>query len=263
MNTLVWRQQTVSTLNYLCTMSNCYSTCAVKCSIGSVFARLPRQLSSCSKCNHAHWNHFHLRSTWVQVQAAQPMVDDNTRKQWEAAKDQKAKTAALDAISKRALEDLTRIKDDALDELTRCAAEYASLASLSLSGSFSPPLEKAIRLLEQRCRGMGVDSEQLAKGRESSEQMKDRLAGFGQAKEKVREGDRKVEGKVPGGVWKVQGQEEAQEGARKVEEVRGGVSNREREIQQGARTVLGSFWEKIREKVREKVRQSLEYGCLG
>jgi chaperonin cofactor prefoldin len=139
-------------------------------------------------------------------------VDDNMKKQWEAAKDEKEMTKALAITSKRALDDLSRVMNDAMDELARLAEDYACL---SLSGSFLAPLEKAIRLLEQRCKGMeekGVSPEQLERMHGSVEQMKGKLNLLIKAKEKaavtaakevwekvtdpVQEGARKIFGKV-------------------------------------------------------------------
>ena len=116
-------------------------------------------------------------------------VDDNMRKQWEAAKDEKERTDALCATSKSALEYLSRMIDEAMDELAQSGEEYACLA---LSGSFSAPLEKAIWLLEQRCKGMeekGVDLELITKVRTSLEHMKWRL-------EPLRKGVRRFEARV-------------------------------------------------------------------
>src|SRR5258706_2833297 len=56
------------------------------------------------------------------------------------------------------------------------------------SGCFSAPLEKAIRLLEQRCKGMeekGVVPKQLKRMHGSLEQMKGRLDVLRKAKEVV------------------------------------------------------------------------------
>ena len=106
-------------------------------------------------------------------------------KQWEAAKEKKAKTAALVATS-GALEDLNRIMDNAVDELAGLAAEYTRL---SLSGTFLYGLGRAIWLLEWRCRGMeekGVSQEQVAKMRKSLEQMKLTLLGPGVRKPRSR-----------------------------------------------------------------------------
>ena len=84
------------------------------------------------------------------------------KKQCEAEKEKKAKTAALVATSVRALEDLNRVMGNALDELPGLEAEYARL---SLSGSFPSPRGRPTRLLErysQRMKEKGVSQAQLA-----------------------------------------------------------------------------------------------------
>ena len=185
-NSPVWRQQPAPTLNYLCIAPNCHSTCGVNHSVAGVFLLFPKQFSSCSKCNHPLLSHHHLYSTWEQVSEAQVSVDDNMKKQREAAKHKKERTEALLATSKSALEDLSHIMDEAMDELAQLAEEYASL---SLTGSFSVPLEKAVLLLELRCRELevkGVGLEQLTKVRTSLEHMKGRLDLLRKAKEKNR-----------------------------------------------------------------------------
>ena len=118
--------------------------------VAGVILLFPKQFLVCSKCNHPHLSHFHLYSTWEQVYEVQLSVDDNMRKQWEAAKDEKERTEALLATSKIALEDLSHTVDEAMIELVRLAEEYMSL---SLSGSFSAPLEKAVWLLETAVQG--------------------------------------------------------------------------------------------------------------
>ena len=217
-NSPVWRQQPTPTRNYLCTKPHCYSTCGVQHSVGRVLMLFPMQPILCYKCHHPHWSHFHLRSEWVQVQETQVLVDDNMKKQWEAAKGEKEMTEALVTTSRRALGDLGHAMDEAMGELARLAEDYACL---SLSGCFSAPLEKATRLLEQRCRGMeekGVSPEQLERMHGSLEQMKERLDVLRRAKEKVvvtaakevwegvlkatepmQEGTRKIFGKVKEG----------------------------------------------------------------
>ena len=195
-NTLVWKQQPAPTLNYLCLTPYCYSKCGVKQSVTSDFLLFPRQFSSCSECNHPHLSHFHLYSTWEQVYEAQLSVDVNMKKQWEAAKDGKERTEALLATSKSAVGELSNIIDEAMDELARLAEEYASL---SLSESFAAPLEKAVWLFEQWCRGMeekGVGLELLTKVRSSLEHMKGRLDLLRKAKEKVRKGVWRIDGRV-------------------------------------------------------------------
>ena len=93
-NALAWKQQPTPTRNYLCIAPNCHSTCGVKHSIIDVFLLFPRQFSSCSKCNHPHLSHSHSRSMWERVYEDQGSVDDNMRKQWETAKDEKERLEA-------------------------------------------------------------------------------------------------------------------------------------------------------------------------
>ena len=114
----------------------------------------------------------------------QEAVDDDMKKKWEAAKDEKEKTEALIATSKCILGSLGYAMDEGMDELVQLAEEYASL---SLSGCFSGLLEKAIRLLELHCESMekqGVSRDQLERMRGSLEQMNRRLELLRAAKEK-------------------------------------------------------------------------------
>ena len=175
MNALVWEQQPDSTRNYLCTTPNCYATCGMRHSVGRVLSLFPRQLASCSECGHLHLSHYHLYSKWVQVKRARVSVDDNMKKQWEAARDEKEKTEALVEACKGALNSLSLVMDEVMDEVAKLAAEYSRL---SLSGSFSAHLEKAILLMELRCGTMarkGVGVEQLAKMQRSLVHLKGRL----------------------------------------------------------------------------------------
>ena len=189
-------------------------------------------------------------------------VDDDRRKQWEAAKDEKERTDALLATSRSALDDLHRSIDEAMDELARLAEAYARL---SLAGSFSAPLEKAIWLLEQRCKGMeekGVSLELLAKIRGSLEHMKGKLDLLRKAKEKaqgvrkVREGVREVKelqetvqkfDELQEGNQKVDEKvDEVQEGLEKVDEVQEELNKVEGEAQEG----VWKVWEAVRVRAR-------------
>ena len=94
-------------------------------------------------------------------------------------------TSALAETSNRALEDLGRILNDAMDDLAQSANEYSHL---SLSGTFSAPLEKAILLAERQCRELeekGVGQEQLEKVQRNLEDMKGRFDLLKKAQEKV------------------------------------------------------------------------------
>src|SRR5258706_4144183 len=229
-NALVWKQPPAPTLNYLCLTPDCHSTCVMKHSFAGIFLLWPRQFSRCPRCKHSHLSHFHLSSTWEQVYESQLSIDYGARKRWEAAKDDKERTEALIATSRKALEDLGRVIDDAMYDLAGLAEEYAKLA---LSGSFSAPLEKAISLLELWCRRRqekGVGSEVLKKIRTTLDDMKQRRDLLRNAEEKAR-----------GRVWRI---ERAK--ARKVEEK---VNRTNHTIEGGLQEEVLNIWGTIKEKV--------------
>src|SRR5258706_640734 len=155
-NSPVWRRERAPTLNYLCGKPNCYSTCRVDDSI--IFASV--------------------------LILSQVMVDKGMKKKWEVAKDEKEKTEVLVAESKRKLDSLSSTVEADMDALVRLADEYGRL---SLSGSFSGPLEKEIRLLELHWHSLeeqGVSGDQLEKMRAGLEDRKRGLDVFNKAKEK-------------------------------------------------------------------------------
>ena len=111
-------------------------------------------------------------------------VDDDMKKKYDAAKDETERTEALVAASESELSRLSVTIEDGLAELLRLAEEYAGL---SLSGCFSGPLEKAIRLMEEHCKSMeeqGVGRDQLETMRGGLKDMKKRLDVLRKAQEK-------------------------------------------------------------------------------
>ncbi len=136
----------------------------------------------CDKCHHSHSSHFHAFAKWVQKPESQETVDHEMKTK---AKDEKEKIEALIAASEHTLYDLSYAMDEGMDELARLAEEYAAL---SLSGCFSGPLEKTIRLLEQVYESMeekGVSRDKLEKVRGSLEDMRKRLDVLRKAKERA------------------------------------------------------------------------------
>lgn len=175
-------------MNYLCGAPNCYSTCSTRDSIVSALLRFTVQPLPCDKCHHSHWYHFHSHFNWVQIRGPQETVDDDMRRQWEAAKDEKERIAALIALSECTLSRLSSTIDEGMDELERLMEEYACF---SISDSFSGPLEKAIRRLELHCESMeeqNISPDQLEKMRYSVETMKRRLDLLKEAKENKTKG---------------------------------------------------------------------------
>jgi len=102
-------------------------------------------------------------------------VDEEMKTQWEAAKGEKEKTKALLAGSQRTLDGFSSTIEASMDALEGLQEEYARL---SLSGSFSGPLEKAIKFLELHYESkeqQGVGRDELETIRASLEEMKRRL----------------------------------------------------------------------------------------
>jgi hypothetical protein len=130
---------------------------------------------------------------WVKSNDTRTLVDEAIRKKWEAAKEKKENTEALVATRERALGDLTRATDEAMDVLARLVEDYDGSA---LSRSFSAHIEKTIRFMEQRYtdREEGASEELLDNMRGGLEQMKRKLELLRLAKAKGR--DR---------IWKVRG----------------------------------------------------------
>jgi len=148
------KQKPAPTLNYHCTVPNCYSTCSTHISpvyvlVGKLFHFT--QLARCSRCTHPYL--FHVHVVRLQAQA-----------------------------------DLNSATGNDTDEPSPVVGEYARRWP---SGSLSARVEKAIRLLEHGRTDMekkGVSREQLESMQRSLGRMKRNLDLL----ERLREGIRKV-----------------------------------------------------------------------
>jgi len=141
-------------------MPDCYSTCREDDVLFFAIVLLI-QPRPCVKCQHSSRSHFHAFAKWVEKQEPQVMVDEEMKTKWKEASDEKEKTEALLAVSQRKLDSLSSTIEAGMDALEELQEEYARLA---LSGSFSGPLEKAIRLLELHCHSLeeqGVSRDKL------------------------------------------------------------------------------------------------------
>ena len=72
---------------------------------------------------------------------------EKKKKRWEAAKAEKGNTEAVIVADERELSDLNHAMDKSMDDLAQLVEDYGRL---SLGGSFSKHVEKAIRFLEER-----------------------------------------------------------------------------------------------------------------
>ena len=146
------------------------------------FFILPFQAMDCGRCPHPHSSHYHAFAEWVEKKESHVTVDEKMKKKWRAAKVEKERIEGLVAKSEREVGNLSLAMEEGMDELARLVEEYAGLA---LSGRFSGPLERTIRVLEARCQRMeeGGNRDQLQKMRASLEGMIERLNALRKAKE--------------------------------------------------------------------------------
>jgi hypothetical protein len=110
------------------------------------------------------------------------------KERWKTAKDGKEKKTALIEAGEKALNGVMQVIDNAANDLAQLAEDYAGL---SLSGSFSAEMEKAVRLLEQMHKAMeekGFGQEQLQKVQDGLDSMTKKLELLKFATEKARIG---------------------------------------------------------------------------
>jgi len=183
-NTPVWTQQPTRSRRYICDVHACQSNCHDS----RLFTRIRRLLRlRCAVCNHPHRSHSRTRLKWVKSINTGTSVDEDMKKRWEAAKDQKKNTETLIATHKSALGDLSRATGSTMDELSRLVEGYDGFA---LSRSFSAHMEKTIKFMEQRHtdREEGASQDRLENTRCGLEQMKKKLDLLRLAKAKGRGG---------------------------------------------------------------------------
>ena len=136
----------------ICGETNCYSNCQIDNNPTIPFELSDRFGSLCDKCNHSLWNHHRWCIKWAQLVDTQVSVDQDMKKKWETAKDEKEMTAALIETQRQVLHDLDQAIARDTDNLEQLVKRYARL---SLSGSFATQVASAVRLLEQKFQSLG------------------------------------------------------------------------------------------------------------
>ncbi|THU80164.1 hypothetical protein K435DRAFT_874656 [Dendrothele bispora CBS 962.96] len=102
-------------------------------------------------------------------------VDEDMKKKFMDAQSEKEKQEHLQKTLEGSLDTLTRLIENSIGELATLASRYADL---SLSGSFSGQVEKAVKMLEQKNKAMeekGVDKPTLDRMQKSLDEMKREL----------------------------------------------------------------------------------------
>jgi hypothetical protein len=170
----------------ICGQTKCYSNCEI-----DYKSKIPLDLKgrfdgSCNKCNHNLWDHHRCHSKWVQVIDTQVLIDQDVKKKWGAAKDEKGKMVVLTAFRGRVLRDLDQVIDGATNDLALHVERYTRL---SLSGNFLAQVDSAVRLLKQNCENLeakGVGLDQLQRVKESLVYMERKLVLLNNAKKSTR-----------------------------------------------------------------------------
>ena len=182
---VVWGLQSSPTNNLVCGLRSCYSNCDIDYTADTVLDLKGRFRGSCNKCNHSLLDHHRCQAKWEQVIDTQVMIDQDVKKKWEIAKDEKAKTAVLVTFRERVLHKLDQVMNSCIGDLVQLTERHSRLA---LSGDFSAQVDKTIKLLEHHylaLKGNGVDQDQLQKVDESLDLMKKKLELLNTAQEKI------------------------------------------------------------------------------
>ena len=183
---LVWKLQESPTNNMVCGQGNCYSTCEINYMANIALDLKGRFRGSCDKCHHSLWNHHRCHAQWEQVVDTQVLIDQDVKKKWETAKDEKGKTAVLVTFREKLLYKLDHVINGGIGDLARLVERYSELA---LSGGFLAQVDKTVKLLEQHyiaLRAKSVDEGQLQKVEESLDDMRKKLELLTNAKETAR-----------------------------------------------------------------------------
>ncbi|THU98456.1 hypothetical protein K435DRAFT_795647 [Dendrothele bispora CBS 962.96] len=135
--------------------------------------RAIKELETAKSVQHGHLQHYNV--IWEDEEQTQNIVDEEMKKKFMDAKSEKEKKEHLKKMLEGSLDTLTAHIETSTEELATLASKYADL---SLSGSFSGQVEKAVKMLEQNHKAMeekGVDKSTLDKVQKSLDEMKRKL----------------------------------------------------------------------------------------
>jgi hypothetical protein len=131
--------------------------------------------SKCRICDHGYKDHRHFNTVWKVKSQTEIIIEPKMQKKFFDAQSDKEQKENLKKMLDAAYRVLEKSIHDNISELAELADRYAKL---SLSGSFSSQVEKAIKLLEQQSKSMqekGADNEMLRKIDESMDILKKKL----------------------------------------------------------------------------------------
>ena len=89
------------------------------------------------------------------------LIDQDVKKKWETAKDEKGKMAVLVTFSEKVLQEFDHVINGSIGDLAQLVERYSYS---TLSGGFLAQLDKTVKLLEQHhtaLKGKCVDQDQI------------------------------------------------------------------------------------------------------
>ncbi|KZV68359.1 hypothetical protein PENSPDRAFT_634475 [Peniophora sp. CONT] len=212
-DTVVWKLAKTSDSSLrstICLETGCFKNCHAECprsAYSFVLGRLGTlschaisfMTWTCTECGHSILKHVQYRALWIEVPDTQVEIDHNMKRKWEEAKEGKERNEVAMAALQKAHDNLATAIVEGTDKLTELASEFSNL---SLSGSFSAPVEKAIALYEQKLQAMrgdpSIDVEQLRQVEASLNTMKKKRALLQGAYAKAKEGTTAMYSKAKG-----------------------------------------------------------------
>ena len=114
------------------------------------------------------------------------LIDQDVKKKWETAKDEKGKMAVLVTFREKVLQELNHGINGSIGDLAQLVERYSYS---TLSGGFLAQLDKTVTLLEQHhtaLKGKCVDQDQIHKVEESLDHTRMKLELLINAKESAR-----------------------------------------------------------------------------
>ena len=107
----------------------------------------------CASCDHPHRSHSRTCQKWVALIGQGTLVDEGMRRAWDAANAARGSAEGIIATRRNDLDEFNLATRRDMDELVRLVDGYKGL---SLSGSFSVHVEKAIQLYRDMEQPTGI-----------------------------------------------------------------------------------------------------------
>ncbi|CCM07038.1 uncharacterized protein FIBRA_09357 [Fibroporia radiculosa] len=191
----VYKQVDTPHHNTLCATPKCYHNCHKHCHLS--FSLDPKgirnckafkggRVENCTGCEHPYTQHRHYNVMWELKEDEQITIDEDAKKKYDDAVEEKEKQEMGMAQLKKSIADMDMALAEAITKVGQLVEEYAKL---SLSGNFAGQVEKSVSLLDlnlQTMRSNGTDIDTIKSVEKALKRMEEKLDLVKKAK-KVRE----------------------------------------------------------------------------